>query len=39
MSIAEEQGSAHHEPEVLGYDQHGYVYQQIKRGLFIDSYC
>jgi hypothetical protein len=39
MSIDEEQGSAHHEPEGLAYDRHGHVHQQRKRGLFIDSYC
>jgi hypothetical protein len=38
MSIDEEQGTAHREPESMGYDQHGHVYQQTKRGFFIDSY-
>jgi len=39
MSLDEEQGYAPHEPEALGYDQHGHIHQQTKRGLFIDSYC
>jgi len=39
ISIEEEHGAAHHEPEGLAYDQHGHVHQQRKRGLFIDSYC
>ena len=39
ISIEEEHGSAHPEPEGLAYDQHGHVHQQRKRGLFIDSYC
>jgi hypothetical protein len=38
MSIDEEQGTAHREPESMGYDQHGHVYQQTKRGFFIDTY-
>ncbi len=39
MPYDEEQGSYHHEAEVLGYDKHGHVLQQTRRGLFIDSHC
>ena len=39
ISIDEEHGSAHYEPEGRTYDQRGHVHEQTKRGLFIDSYC
>lgn len=42
MFIDAEQEFTHrrsNESEDLGYDQHGHIHQQTKRGLFIDSYC
>jgi hypothetical protein len=39
ISIDEEHGCAHYEPEGRTYDRRGHVHEERKRGLFIDSYC